>query len=149
MPPTSSTSIRFTGRDEILSASTDSSLRLWAMSPSAVSDSVGGVGGGSASACGRSPHHVQHDPLHALDPVQIHHMHCHQGGCRSGPMATRGSLSRTFQGHTNERNFVGLAVDGDLVACGSETNQVCVCASRVGGSVKTARAHPDARVWGS
>jgi hypothetical protein len=64
-------------------------------------------------------------------------------------MATRGSLSRTFQGHTNERNFVGLAVDGDLVACGSETNQVCVCASRVGGSVKTARAHPDARVWGS
>ena len=25
---------------------------------------------------------------------------------------------RTFKGHTNEKNFVGLATDGDYVACG-------------------------------
>ena len=25
---------------------------------------------------------------------------------------------RTFCGHTNEKNFVGLATDGDYVACG-------------------------------
>ena len=25
---------------------------------------------------------------------------------------------RTFQGHTNEKNFVGLATDGDYIACG-------------------------------
>ena len=25
---------------------------------------------------------------------------------------------RTFRGHTNEKNFVGLATDGDYVACG-------------------------------
>lgn len=31
--------------------------------------------------------------------------------------------SRTFSGHTNEKNFVGLSVDQDFIACGSETNE--------------------------
>jgi len=31
---------------------------------------------------------------------------------------------RTFAGHTNEKNFVGLAVNGDYVCCGSENNGV-------------------------
>ena len=31
---------------------------------------------------------------------------------------------RTFSGHMNEKNFVGLSVDGDFTACGSETNEV-------------------------
>ncbi|KAL8151015.1 hypothetical protein V2J09_020823 [Rumex salicifolius] len=31
---------------------------------------------------------------------------------------------RTFRGHTNEKNFVGLSVNGDYIACGSETNEV-------------------------
>lgn len=30
----------------------------------------------------------------------------------------------TFTGHTNEKNFVGLATDGDYVACGSENNSL-------------------------
>ncbi|KAJ9566289.1 hypothetical protein OSB04_002255 [Centaurea solstitialis] len=33
---------------------------------------------------------------------------------------------RTFRGHTNEKNFVGLTVNNDYVACGSETNEVFV-----------------------
>ena len=33
--------------------------------------------------------------------------------------------SRTFSGHTNEKNFVGLSVDQDFIACGSETNEAC------------------------
>ncbi|XP_041369065.1 E3 ubiquitin-protein ligase COP1-like isoform X2 [Gigantopelta aegis] len=33
---------------------------------------------------------------------------------------------RTFKGHTNEKNFVGLATDGDYVACGSENNSLYV-----------------------
>ncbi|XP_022877277.1 E3 ubiquitin-protein ligase COP1-like [Olea europaea var. sylvestris] len=36
------------------------------------------------------------------------------------------SLVRTFRGHTNEKNFVGLTVNKDFLACGSETNEVCV-----------------------
>ncbi|KAI3803586.1 hypothetical protein L1987_31742 [Smallanthus sonchifolius] len=31
---------------------------------------------------------------------------------------------RTFRGHTNEKNFVGLSVNSDFLACGSETNEV-------------------------
>ena len=33
---------------------------------------------------------------------------------------------RTFRGHTNEKNFVGLAVNSEYIACGSETNEVFV-----------------------
>jgi len=33
---------------------------------------------------------------------------------------------RIFEGHTNEKNFVGLAVMGDFLACGSETHEVFV-----------------------
>lgn len=35
-------------------------------------------------------------------------------------------LVRTLRGHTNERNFVGLTVNEDFLACGSETNEVYV-----------------------
>lgn len=33
---------------------------------------------------------------------------------------------RTFMGHTNEKNFVGLTVNSEYLACGSETNEVLV-----------------------
>lgn len=33
---------------------------------------------------------------------------------------------RTFHGHLNEKNFVGLATDGDYIACGSEDNAVYI-----------------------
>lgn len=33
---------------------------------------------------------------------------------------------RTFRGHTNEKNFVGLSVSNEYLACGSETNEVFV-----------------------
>lgn len=32
----------------------------------------------------------------------------------------------TFRGHTNEKNFVGLTVNNEYIACGSETNEVFV-----------------------
>ncbi|XP_072982430.1 E3 ubiquitin-protein ligase COP1-like isoform X1 [Typha latifolia] len=35
-------------------------------------------------------------------------------------------LMRTFKGHTNEKNFVGLTVNSEYIACGSETNEVFV-----------------------
>lgn len=33
---------------------------------------------------------------------------------------------RSFVGHVNEKNFVGLATDGDYIACGSENNSLYV-----------------------
>jgi len=43
-----------------------------------------------------------------------------------GDEAAGWSCVRTFTGHTNFRNFVGLGVCSPFVACGSETNEVCV-----------------------
>ena len=34
------------------------------------------------------------------------------------------TAARVFSGHNNEKNFVGLSVDADFIACGSETNEV-------------------------
>lgn len=33
---------------------------------------------------------------------------------------------RTFQGHVNDKNFVGLTHSGDYIACGSENNALFV-----------------------
>jgi hypothetical protein len=35
-----------------------------------------------------------------------------------------GKAIRSYAGHVNEKNFVGLSAEGDFVACGSETSQV-------------------------
>ncbi len=40
--------------------------------------------------------------------------------------AEDGSCVRTYSGHVNSRNFVGLSVEDGLIACGSETNEVYV-----------------------
>ena len=58
----------YMGNGEVVSASTDSSLRLW---------SIG-----------------------------------------------EGKAVRRYEGHINEKNFVGLSAEGDFVACGSETSHV-------------------------
>lgn len=31
---------------------------------------------------------------------------------------------RTYSGHVNEKNFVGLSLSGNFIACGSETSEV-------------------------
>jgi len=36
------------------------------------------------------------------------------------------SCIRSFRGHTNDKNFVGLATDGDFIACGSENNSLYI-----------------------
>lgn len=62
--------VKFLNKEELVSASTDSQLKMW----------------------------------------NINNPHC----------------LRSFVGHINEKNFVGLATDGDYVACGSENNALYV-----------------------
>lgn len=62
--------VKFLNREDIVSASTDSQLKMW----------------------------------------NVNNPHC----------------LRSFVGHINEKNFVGLATDGDYVACGSENNALYV-----------------------
>ena len=73
-------------RGGVVSASTDSTLRLWPASAWA----KGSDGGAAANT------------------------------------TTTTAATRVFRGHVDERHFVGLAVQGDLLACGSETGDVCV-----------------------
>jgi E3 ubiquitin-protein ligase RFWD2 len=65
--------VRWLGPHELASASTDSTLRLWA------------------------------------------------AGAPAGAPA-----ARVFEGHANEKNFVGLAAEGGFLACGSESNEAVV-----------------------
>jgi hypothetical protein len=37
------------------------------------------------------------------------------------------SRVRTYSGHVNVRNFVGMEVNGDYIVCGSESSQVLAC----------------------
>jgi E3 ubiquitin-protein ligase RFWD2 len=62
--------VKFASKDELVSASTDSQLKLW-----------------------------------SLEDMTV---------------------VRSFKGHTNEKNFVGLATDGNYIACGSENNSLYV-----------------------
>lgn len=68
--------VKFLNKNEIISASTDSQLKLW---------DIG-------------------SPPHSL---------------------------RSFEGHINEKNFVGLATDGDYITCGSEDNSLYVYYKRL------------------
>ncbi|XP_010523782.1 PREDICTED: protein SUPPRESSOR OF PHYA-105 1-like [Tarenaya hassleriana] len=68
--------VKFMDSDTIVSASTDSSLKMWNLN--------------NTNPSGLSP----------------------------------GACSLTFQGHTNQKNFVGLSVMDGYIACGSETNEV-------------------------
>lgn len=43
--------------------------------------------------------------------------------------------ARTFQGHTNEKNFVGMSSSNEFLACGSETNEVFVYHKALGAPV--------------
>jgi hypothetical protein len=51
-----------------------------------------------------------------------------QGGNSTQPkQSEKFTPARVLEGHVNEKNFVGLSVGGgDLIACGSETNEVFV-----------------------
>ncbi|RWS06496.1 E3 ubiquitin-protein ligase RFWD2-like isoform X1 [Dinothrombium tinctorium] len=39
---------------------------------------------------------------------------------------SKAQCQRSFKGHVNEKNFVGLATDGDYIACGSENNSLYI-----------------------
>ena len=83
---------------ELVSASTDSQLKLWDL------DSRGELGKKcEANAGGDGAAETDDDDLlHAYPAV------------------------RSFTGHVNEKNFVGLATDGDFFTCGSENNSLYV-----------------------
>jgi E3 ubiquitin-protein ligase RFWD2 len=80
--------------NELVSASTDSTMCVWDVRLNAVKKAAGRLG--------------------------------KRTGKQSGPLLVS-QPARVLEGHVNEKNFVGLSVGGgDLIACGSETNEVFV-----------------------
>jgi E3 ubiquitin-protein ligase RFWD2 len=49
----------------------------------------------------------------------------------------RGVCLRTFRGHLNDKNFVGLTVNPDFIACGSENNAVYVYSKQISSPMLT------------
>ena len=87
--------VKFLDADTLVSASTDSQLKLWNLK-------------NPKAGCIRS---FQVGRVF-LTKVTT----CLPASC----------LSLLAQGHVNEKNFVGLATDGDYVTCGSENNALFV-----------------------
>lgn len=118
--------------DELVTASTDSTLKLWSLSPQPPLQPL-------------SQHLLPNDPGFApasaaeaaaaaagVDPGAAAASHWLAGGVGASPASVqrpsfRGAqLIRTFSGHLNERNFVGLTGEGDYLATGSEGHEVVI-----------------------
>ena len=54
----------------------------------------------------------------------------------------RGVCLRTYRGHLNDKNFVGLSVTPDFIACGSENNAVFVYSKQVSSPLLTYQYNP-------
>lgn len=103
--------VKWIGESEIVSASTDCSLRKWNMPPlrKVYSDEA------SSSA-----------PLAPYLSEEGVFMPSFQGASPSASVGSRNDeggsawLDKVYTGHVNEKNFVGLSVDstGDFITCG-------------------------------
>jgi WD40 repeat protein len=114
--------VRWAGADTLVTASTDSTLRVWtATQPAAAAvtaaaategvDAVTTTAAGGVSGAAGAGVAAKQPAVPPLPPPR-----------REGDGVWR--CSQVLSGHTNVKHFVGLAARGGLVACGSETNEV-------------------------
>jgi WD40 repeat protein len=101
--------VRWAGPDALVSASTDSTLRLWT--------AAGGRGSSDSGGCGQQQQQQQPGTAAAAAGGG-------GGGGWDGAEEGGWHCSQVFRGHSNSKHFVGLATQGPFIACGSETNEV-------------------------
>lgn len=156
--------VRFINKNEMLSASTDCSLRLWDVekirnyspfsglknglnfagdSSNVSSLSLGGVPMSRSTRAGGNIPLQRYGPSPSSSITAVVSAAAAAAANRGMSQSTSTdnnmalldgnnifdpSLIRSFQGHLNEKNFVGMSVncDGEFLACGSETNSVYV-----------------------
>lgn len=90
--------MRYMSPTELASASTDGTLRLWDLSR----------------------------PPPAQPQLYSPSVSSAAPGDAAGGTGLKGGAVRTFRGHVNEKNFVGMSATPEFLACGSETNEVHV-----------------------
>lgn len=99
--------VRWAGPDALVSASTDSTLRLWTAAGGRGSSDNGQQQQGTAAAAAAA--------AAGGGGIGGGGWDCEEGGWH---------CSQVFRGHSNSKHFVGLATQGPFIACGSETNEV-------------------------
>jgi WD40 repeat protein len=161
--------VQFVSRDELVTASTDSTLRLWN-----VNSNLSSILAKGKPSVSPAPKFGQEEPgFNFKTPTNTLRKRSslfNLAGVTSSTMApnfgsslfttassmqirqnqrmppTMKSLAdsnerhvRTYSGHTNEKNFVGLSVNstGEFIACGSETNSVFMYYSQLSKPVIT------------
>ncbi|GAX79000.1 hypothetical protein CEUSTIGMA_g6440.t1 [Chlamydomonas eustigma] len=110
--------VRHMGREQVVSASTDNTVRLWELSDDVqTSSSTAGAQSSSSQTNSTRKDLQTHSGIRGTD-----------GSIRSSILSsglTESRLVMTYGGHINERNFVGLSVTtSGHIACGSENNRV-------------------------
>lgn len=110
--------VRWAGADQLVTASTDCTLRLWSAAAAKGSSDTGAA----AAAAGGVNSHGPQDGGGSLGPRP-------SGSSSSGEQQQQQGgwqCTQVFRGHSNSKHFVGLSTHGPYVACGSETNEVFV-----------------------
>eukprot|EP00250_Pteridium_aquilinum_P016168 c22977_g2_i1 orf=204-1928(+) len=112
--------VRFMGSEELVSASIDSTVKLWDVSNAALACNSGShdILGTMSSRVGGSVSGTH--PRLVDDEMRQR--------SRGGGVIDKCRLRKTFDSHRNVKNFIGLSVwkEGGLIACGSESNEVFV-----------------------
>ncbi|MCO5549313.1 hypothetical protein L7F22_013455 [Adiantum nelumboides] len=107
--------VRFSGGDELVSASIDSSIKLWNISSSNAA--------GNCQPQQRAKEHIAAGSRPLLVESDANRRSHQEGSIDEACIPVR-----TFNSHRNVKNFVGLSVwkESGLIACGSESNEVFV-----------------------
>eukprot|EP00775_Hariotina_reticulata_P009553 gene9554-9716_t len=130
--------VRWAGSDQLVSSSTDSTVRLWAATGTkGSSDNVLPAAAATAPVmCSQDQQPVLSEGPYAAQGPACSTASKDSAQDRSG-LSGRGSAgdeagfnsssgwccTQVFTGHTNSKHFVGLSTEGPFIACGSETNQ--------------------------
>ncbi|GLC48429.1 hypothetical protein PLESTB_000096900 [Pleodorina starrii] len=107
---------------ELVTASTDGTLKLWSLAPTHPPpihrNPTPAFGADANQTTKTTPPLTTDFPGGASGAAA--------GGAGAAGAFRGAQLVRTFSGHVNERNFVGLCSEGDYLACGSESHEVYV-----------------------
>ncbi|KAI8922859.1 WD40-repeat-containing domain protein [Entophlyctis helioformis] len=107
--------VKFLNNHEMVTASTDCTLRLWSLR-----DGVTGTAGKSGVLPGNKP------DMSGILEAGSQFGWIGDDALQGGQDGENSNCIRSFSGHSNEKNFVGLAIncDSEFLACGSETNEM-------------------------